>query len=350
MNSTSPPCRVRRALPHRPLRAPAAALLVAVALLTGCDREPAAWTAAKRGNTAESYAAYVKGHAEGPHAAEARQMMAEAQDWVRAKGANNIDSLESFLSLHPGTQREAEVLQLLAPLREARDWTKATAENTADAIDHFLSQYPQSAHVEEASRMLVPLREERAWDEVSRQPSTEAVENFVCQYPQSARMADAQGLLRALRWSRAKASGGGVNTAGRFMDGYMRFISAFEVTHELSCDLGTAKVRYTVDAGTAYLDMTPDGKRIDRNGVEAKVSGDIIVKGRDGSSTTTSIVGIIWAPTNNLLGSYLYSYDTGMGVVNTGRFAGMKTSPPVDNARAVCAFKIAEDGTLAVVP
>lgn len=368
--------------------------VVCLVALVGCDREPAAWSSAKGKNTVEAYESYLKEHAAGPHALEAKQLLAErqedrtwdkakstgtiegvdtylaaypqgrlvtdakklrdglveTQEWTQAKAANTVDSVESFLRQYPQTQRKAEAEHILLPLREARDWKKAKDDNTIESLGKFLSQYPSSTHASQANALLVPLRESATWAQISQKPSVEAVEKFISQYPQSPRGADAQAVLRALRWASADAQNGRAQMMGMYMGGYQRFISAFEITHDLTCDLGSANVHYTIDAGKGYLDMTRDGKKIARNGIDPKVTGSIDAKQSGGAATTTKIVGIIWSKDENLLGSCVYSYDTHLGITNAKQFDGLAATPPIDGSKRICAFKIGPDGTLTVQP
>jgi outer membrane protein assembly factor BamD (BamD/ComL family) len=205
-------------------------VLVCLIGLVGCDREPAAWSRAKDKNTIEAYESYLKEHAAGPHAVEAKQLLAERQEdrawdkaqstgtteavdkylaaypqgrfatdakkcrnglvetqvWTQAKAANTIDSVESFLRQYPQTQRKAEAEQILVPLCETRDWKKATKDNSAEAFEAFLGRYPASDHAAEAKKLLLPLQDRQAWNGAVTAHTAESYQQYLTRYPDGA--------------------------------------------------------------------------------------------------------------------------------------------------------------------
>lgn len=136
-----------------------AILMVTTVVFVGCDQEPSAWSAAKSQNTAEAYEIYLKEHAAGRHATEAKQLLAERHedsDWAAAKTANSIESLEAFLARYPKTTHSLDAQQMLVPLREFRDWAKiASGGDGPQALKEFISRNPASAHLAEAQQLLV---------------------------------------------------------------------------------------------------------------------------------------------------------------------------------------------------
>ena len=233
---------------------------------------------------------------------------------------------------------------------ETPRWEKAKADNTIESLGSFLEQFPESKRKADAEKQIAVLRENRDWEEISQNPSADLVKKFIDQYPQSSHLVDAEGTLHAIGWANATPKNAQVFVQGVYMGGYQRFISEIGVIHTLSGGLGTAEVRYGINAGNGHFDMTRDGKKIARNGTNAKAYGNILAADSDGTETTTKIVGIIWSKEGNLLGSYLYSYDTHLGISNARQFEGLNAFPPLDPSKRLCAFKINPDATVSVQP
>jgi hypothetical protein len=239
-----------------------------------------------------------------------KEGLIETEEWVKAKRANTIESLESFLQRYPDTQRKSEVERLLAPLHEARDWVKAGEGRSIEAIEQFLSRYPSSDHAEAARLLLRPLREAKAWEAASTATSPAMVERYLETYPDSKHAAAARQLKQALYWQHEWAQGRAKMT----------------VIKSLDCERGL--LLYDRD-GTAH-----------RNGATVSVTGSIQLKNIRGEVLTLKLAGIIWCKEETLQNSFLYSYDTGFGVSAPEQFEGLVAQPTLDPVKPIAVFKM----------
>lgn len=170
--------------------------------LAGCDREPAAWSTAKGTNTIQAYEAYLKDHASGPHAIEAKQILVQKQEdlkWDQALSSGTVKDVDLYLSEYPQGKFVTDARQLKGTLVDARDWTKAKAANTMDALESFLQQHPQSQHRAEAEQIIAPQREARAWAEATKSERVDTLAQFLSQHPTSSHAEEAKSILARLR-------------------------------------------------------------------------------------------------------------------------------------------------------
>lgn len=328
--------------------------LACVVGLAGCDREPAAWNSAKGRNTAEAYESYLKEHAAGPHAVEAKQRLAERQEdrawdkaksmdtteavdkylaaypqgrfvtdakkqrdglvetqaWKQAKAANTVESMESFLQQHPQTQRKNDAEQLLTPLREARDWEKASTSPTIELLEAYLGRYPASSRTAEAKRLLDPLYEARDWELARKSRSVTAVKDFLTKHPTTAFAQKANSLIRSLHWQQVLAQKGPSSN----------------------------EVSFRCTRGMLYDPDESGNPR--RNGATVQVKGRIGLVDESGGTLQINIAGIIWSKDERLFSSYLYSYDTEVGESDMSRFKGLTADPPFDATKPVSVFRL----------
>lgn len=241
---------------------PIVLLIVALVLLTGCDREPTAWSSAKNQNTVEAYEAYLKEHPAGPHANEARAAIQTEQDWARSQKANTITSYNEFLAEHPQSihandaklsiqtetdwaqavtantlvvyndfltkhpqsahAEEAKVFAERQRKLDADDFARAQKDNTPESFDKYLKHWPQGRFVAESTSRRVTLIRQGAWQRASAANSVEACEAFLAEYPEAPEKPDADRLLAQLREQRDFAAATKLDTS----EGWEKFIAA----------------------------------------------------------------------------------------------------------------------------
>lgn len=294
----------------------AVVLMLVTLMLVGCNREPAAWSTAQKLNTVQAYESYLGKHGTGPHAAEAKGLMVEVQEWDKARAAPGIESLESFLQKYPGTRMRSEAERLLAPLTEARDWEKACAGASVESLEGFLTKYPQSSRADEANRQLV---ETRAWSEARKSRSVAGIEAFLKEYPATAHGPEASKLARALQWQQILATKGTSDDALEF-----------------HCTSGM---------------LRNDGNgNYHRNGATVAVNGHMVITNQRGESIRIRPVGMIWSKSELIYSSYFYSYDSEIGETDLSRFAGLTADPAIDRKRPVSVFRMNPGGRLTFEP
>jgi outer membrane protein assembly factor BamD (BamD/ComL family) len=186
-------------------------VLVCFVGLVGCDREPSAWNAAKSQNTVEAYESYLREHAAGPHAAEAKQVMVERREdreWETAKSTGTTDGVDKYVLAYPQGRFTADAMKLRDTLVETHDWAKAKAANTIESLESFLLQHPQSQHNAEAKQMLTPLRTSSDWENAAKENSIESWQRFIRTYGDDSRVPEAKASLSSLErqqaWAKAK--------------------------------------------------------------------------------------------------------------------------------------------------
>jgi cell division septation protein DedD len=74
----------------------------------------------------------------------------QQSDWEKARGANSIDSYETFLKTYPSGEFTAQAQARVKELYEERDWQKARDADTPDSYQAFLKLYPEGKWAEEA--------------------------------------------------------------------------------------------------------------------------------------------------------------------------------------------------------
>lgn len=79
--------------------------VLACAVLAGCGgTESSAWREAQAADSSDAYAAYLKSHPQGTHAALAAsraKALADQQDWQAAHRLDTVEALAVYLRLHP---------------------------------------------------------------------------------------------------------------------------------------------------------------------------------------------------------------------------------------------------------
>lgn len=79
--------------------------VLACAALAGCaGTESSAWQEAQAADSSDAYAAYLKSHPQGTHAALAAsraKALADQQDWQVARRLDTVEALAVYLRLHP---------------------------------------------------------------------------------------------------------------------------------------------------------------------------------------------------------------------------------------------------------
>lgn len=80
------------------------ALLLSALLAVGCSREAEDWRSAQAADTPESYAAFLRQHADSAQAATATlrmEQLAEERDWQLASSEDSSQAYQTFLAQHP---------------------------------------------------------------------------------------------------------------------------------------------------------------------------------------------------------------------------------------------------------
>jgi outer membrane protein assembly factor BamD (BamD/ComL family) len=271
----------------------------------------------------------------------------EKNKWDSAKSSGDIVKINEYIAAYPNGKFTEEAQKLKESIIDRQDWEKAKDINTIDSLKTYLQKHPKTIRKYEAEQILLTLLEKKDWESIKVNPSVDSLEEFIKLYPQSVNSADAKIMLRSLIWNKAIVTKGNAILSGIYGSGYMRYISKIQVQNGLESPLGHADVQYVINGN---FERSQDGKTIARNNSDPTVSGTIVTKETDGTSTTTNLVGVIWATDENLLNSWLYSYDTHLGVSSKARYEGYTACPPINNSKAVTVFKIGQNGALILQP
>lgn len=131
------------------------------------------WANAQQRNTIAGYEDYLEAWPEGLHASKARELIAqmkakrdaiakdaaertaqETADWERAARGNTIDSYGAYLAKHAAgkhaDEAQARINRLRASAADNGAWQQAQAANTASAYQQYLTSFPQGAYVAQA--------------------------------------------------------------------------------------------------------------------------------------------------------------------------------------------------------
>ena len=192
------------------------------------DAEQKAWAEATRAGTAEAFAAYLKTHGSGPHAAEARQRLSileeqaskaaqEKKAWAEASGAGTAAALTAYLKTYGSGPYAAEARQRLSILEEQtrkkakelaeeqKAWAEASGAGTAAALTAYLQTYGSGPNAAEARQRLAVLEEQarkdtedKAWAEASRAGTAAAIAAYLKTYGAGVHAAEARQRLSAL--------------------------------------------------------------------------------------------------------------------------------------------------------
>ncbi len=132
--------------PGKTVQPPAAQITMSKAIRTPSAAEVEAqdWDRIRNSGSPEQIDEFLQKHAEGAHAAEARNLaaqlrrqageaaarQAEQSDWARLD-KNDKGALQAFLARHPGSQYDAEAQQRIAQIEKTESAAKAAAEAQA---------------------------------------------------------------------------------------------------------------------------------------------------------------------------------------------------------------------------
>lgn len=136
-----------------------AALLavLAIATLSGCNREPKFWKDAEREQTVEAYETYVRECPTGPNIETARACL-EKLRWDRAQAENTEAAYAEFLARFPNSPRLSQAREAQA----ATAWAAAESAGTPEAIAAFRAKYPGSTQDARAADRLA-LADGKLW-------------------------------------------------------------------------------------------------------------------------------------------------------------------------------------------
>jgi len=157
------------------------ALLMAMAVVGGCDREGRAWEEAQKTNTTSAYDGYLKEYRDSPHAAEAEQRLAAlraAALWKETTGADSAEAYRRYLDAFPDGAQAGEARARLDQLEVEGEWQ--TLQNSLDvtALQAFAERHaaqPAAAaarerieQLEQAAREQARLEQERQAEDAAR--------------------------------------------------------------------------------------------------------------------------------------------------------------------------------------
>ncbi len=131
---------------------PALIVLVA-ALLTGCDRQQAAWEEAQEAGTIAGYQEFLETYPESPNAEQARQRIDEmrrAQLWEQARQADTAAAYEEFLTEFPQSEEAEQARARLSELARTRQWEALQDSRDVQALRAFAEQHSGTPLAEQA--------------------------------------------------------------------------------------------------------------------------------------------------------------------------------------------------------
>jgi outer membrane protein assembly factor BamD (BamD/ComL family) len=187
--------------------------------------ETQAWQRAREADAAAGYQAFLGQYPGSRYAAEARQLMAAAQqrefsaredaNWRQATETDTAESYRTYLAQHPrgphapaARDRLAAAQQREAGTQEAAAWRQATQADTAAAYRAFLAQYPNGRSAAEARQRLAAAEqrdaagqqdEEQLWRRAEAANTPAAMREYLQRYPTGRHAEAAQGKLAELQ-------------------------------------------------------------------------------------------------------------------------------------------------------
>ena len=128
--------------------------------LMGCGTAEYDWNKAHAANTVAAYRAFLKDHATGKYADNARGRILGLQDdqaWSLAQATDTIDGYQAYLQTESGGVHAPDARYKITALQRAQAWNVAQKDGSAATLQAFLQKYPQGPESNEARRRLSAL-------------------------------------------------------------------------------------------------------------------------------------------------------------------------------------------------
>ncbi len=131
----------------------AALIVLVAALITGCDRQQAAWEEAQEAGTMAAYQEFLETYPESPNAEQARARIDEmrrTQLWEEARQADSAAAYEAFLTEFPQSAEAEQARARLSELERTRQWEALQDSQDVQALRAFAEQHSGTPVAEQA--------------------------------------------------------------------------------------------------------------------------------------------------------------------------------------------------------
>jgi len=126
---------------RRKLLAP---LLLALAVVAGCDRQESAWQEARDADTVSAYQAFIEEYPESAQAEQAEQRIRDlrrSERWDQARDADSVEAYQEFLADFPDGPEADQARGRLADLEREREWEDLRQSNDIEALRDFAERH-----------------------------------------------------------------------------------------------------------------------------------------------------------------------------------------------------------------
>jgi len=107
------------------------------------------------------------------------------QDWEEARQADSLSAYQEFLEQYPDGEHADTARQRIAEIREQDAWETAHERDTREAYQAFVDEYPESTHAAQASSRINELERAASWSRLQDSRDISELETFVRRYPDS---------------------------------------------------------------------------------------------------------------------------------------------------------------------
>lgn len=173
-------------------------LPLALALLAAASCAPSGYDKARREDTADAYARFLREQPKDPAAPEAKRRLAELE-FQEARRQNTVLAYKRFQERFPESERKKDAVVMLENLR----YEAAAKADTSTAWMDFLRDHPAGAHGADARSKL----DECDWRDASKAGTAKSLEDYLARHPETKHRAEADKAIDDRRFAEAQVAG-----------------------------------------------------------------------------------------------------------------------------------------------
>ncbi|MFU8833248.1 MAG: SPOR domain-containing protein [Wenzhouxiangella sp.] len=140
-----------------------ATLLIAVAMIAGCDTRQRDWEEARQADSLSAYQEFLEQYPDGEHADTARQRISEIREqdaWETARERDTVEAYQAFVDEYPDSTHAAQASSRISELERTESWSRLQDSRDISELTAFVQRYPDSEEADRARERIEQLEAE----------------------------------------------------------------------------------------------------------------------------------------------------------------------------------------------